>query len=268
MNTCNQKAPVCGAEPVRAAGATGSRSAGATTGFTMIEVALALGIIGFALVAIIGVLPSGMKVQRENREDTIVNQDASYLMEAIRSGAQGLDDLTNYVESITIKRGAQITIYTNNWVNPQGGVPLTSGLQIVSLLSTPKLERLPNGNYQFNSVTARLRAISGSAIEKGRGMTDFAFRYQLTAEVMPVTNAPPFVNLSMPELVRSVDLAQNLYDVRLQLRWPLFQTGNTWKVGRYRRIVRSLVSGELLPIYTNSLPYRYLFQPNTYTSYY
>src|SRR5690348_14533076 len=57
-------------------------------GFTMVEIALSLGIIAFALVAIIGVMPSGMKVQRENREDTIVNQDASYLLEAIRSGSK------------------------------------------------------------------------------------------------------------------------------------------------------------------------------------
>ena len=36
--------------------------------FTMVEIALALAIIGFALVAIIGVLPFGLNVQRQNRE--------------------------------------------------------------------------------------------------------------------------------------------------------------------------------------------------------
>ena len=45
--------------------------------FTMIEIALSLAIIGFALVAIIGALPKGMNVQRENREETIINQDAA-----------------------------------------------------------------------------------------------------------------------------------------------------------------------------------------------
>ena len=44
--------------------------------FTMIEIAISLAIIGFALVAILGVLPIGMSVQRENREETIINQDA------------------------------------------------------------------------------------------------------------------------------------------------------------------------------------------------
>jgi type II secretory pathway pseudopilin PulG len=67
----------------------------------MIEIAISLAVIGFALVAIIGVLPLGMEVQKENREETIINQDATMFMEAIRNGAQGMDDLTNYVYAIT-----------------------------------------------------------------------------------------------------------------------------------------------------------------------
>jgi prepilin-type N-terminal cleavage/methylation domain-containing protein len=73
--------------------------------FTLIEVAISLAVIGVALVAIIGVLPLGMNVQRENREGTIINQDATVFLEAISKGARGLDDLTNYVFAIT-----------NNWV--------------------------------------------------------------------------------------------------------------------------------------------------------
>src|ERR1041385_8247392 len=69
--------------------------------FTMIEIALCLAIIGFALVAIIGVLPAGLNVQKENREETIINQDATVWMDAIRNGAQGYNDLTNYVTGVT-----------------------------------------------------------------------------------------------------------------------------------------------------------------------
>src|SRR5687767_7500284 len=43
--------------------------------FTMVEIALCLGIIGFALVAIIGVLPLGLNTQKDNRADTIINKD-------------------------------------------------------------------------------------------------------------------------------------------------------------------------------------------------
>ena len=45
----------------------------------MIEIALCLAIIGFALVAIIAVLPRGLSVQQENREETIIGKDAADL---------------------------------------------------------------------------------------------------------------------------------------------------------------------------------------------
>ena len=47
----------------------------------MVEIAICLAIIGIALVAIIGVLPIGMNTQRDNREETIINQDATVLIE-------------------------------------------------------------------------------------------------------------------------------------------------------------------------------------------
>ena len=78
-----------------------SRSQIRCAGFTIIEIALCLAIIGFALVAIIGVLPIGLNVQKDNREETIINQDAAVWMDAIRNGAHGYDDLTNYVVAIT-----------------------------------------------------------------------------------------------------------------------------------------------------------------------
>jgi hypothetical protein len=243
----------------------------------MIEVALSLGILAFALVAIVGVLPSGLKVQRENRESTMLNHGLSYLLEAIRSGATGVDILTNYVESITIRRANQTTIYTNNWRQPGTYIPLSNAQHIVSLLTTPKWERLPNGTFRSNNVTARVRAISGNALEKSTNNLDFAMRYQVTCEVTPfvndvLTNAallPPQIIANLNgDLLRSVNMAQNLYEVRLVVQWPLFQKGATWGVGRYRKTARALVSAELTPTYTNSLPYLYLFQPNTFTSAY
>src|SRR5450756_204594 len=72
-----------------------------TAAFTMVEIAICLAIIGFALVAIIGVLPLGMNTQRDNREETIINQDATVLIEAVRNGTHGANDLTNYVYAIT-----------------------------------------------------------------------------------------------------------------------------------------------------------------------
>src|SRR6478672_1143855 len=73
-----------------------------TAAFTMVEIAIAVAIIAFALVAIIGILPAGLQVQKDNRQDTLIGQDGSYFMEAIRNGAAGADELATYVENITV----------------------------------------------------------------------------------------------------------------------------------------------------------------------
>ena len=239
----------------------------------MVEVAIALGIIAFALVAIIGVLPAGMKVQRENREDTIVNQDGAYLLEAIRSGSKGVDELTNFVEMITVRRGAQVVTLTNTTGSTGGALRLTNAQHIVSLLSTPRYERLNNGTVRQTSVSAIMRAISGSALDKSRNFQDFAFRYEVTTEVTPFARDFFTTNLTLQsamqlgnKALQDINLYQNLYDVRVTIRWPVLPRRGSYDVGRYRRTFRTLVSGELSPIYTNSTPVLYLFEPHNFTS--
>jgi type II secretory pathway pseudopilin PulG len=127
----------------------------------MIEIAISLAVIGFALVAIIGIMPTAMQVQKDNRQETIINQDASVLMEAIRNGALGLDDLTNYVYAITNVSttyplsGAPSTIaygytYTNSAIgnNPMNPpFPIITGARIVGLLGTPRyIDATTQGN--------------------------------------------------------------------------------------------------------------------------
>ena len=80
----------------------------------MIEIAISLAVIGVALVAIIGVLPIGMNVQKDNREETDIDQDATTFSEAIRGGASSPfgADLTNYVYAIT---NSQTVSNNNRW---------------------------------------------------------------------------------------------------------------------------------------------------------
>ena len=217
----------------------------------MVEIAIALGILAFALVAIIGVLPAGMKVQKENRDETVINQDGLFFLEAIRSGSKGLfdlpyyvDDLTNYVESVTVDYGRDRVVYTNN---PTAGANrLTNGLHILGLLSMPRIERLSDGSYRSNSVVARVRAISGVAVDQSPVNNELAFRYLLQSEVTPFAQRPPGLTPSSLEEVRVAEnLYNNLHDVRLTLRWPLYQRGNEWQTGRGRKTFRTLISGEL-----------------------
>jgi type II secretory pathway pseudopilin PulG len=135
-----------------------------------VEIAISLAVIGIALVAIIGVLPLGMNVQRDNREATIINQDATVFIEAISKGARGLDDLTNYVYAITnywtlfnssgVAIRSNYNAYTYGKVYVTSGVypsapyssqPITNGATIVGLMSTPELVadayNFPETNY-------------------------------------------------------------------------------------------------------------------------
>jgi hypothetical protein len=232
-----------------------------SAGFTMIEIALALGVIAFSLIAIIGVLPTGMRVQRDNREETIINQDAIYLMDAIRSGARGLDDLTNYVEVITIKSGSFLTTYLSPYSPPSFGFgpspfpPLNNGSNIVGLLSTPQY-------YQggTNHVTAYMRAISGNASEKppqtDASIRDLAFAYRLTAELTPY--AAGDAAFTGTNLVAN-NLQKSLYELRLTFRWPLFPNGS---IGNGKLTFRTLASGNVQTLV--GTPNLFFVQPSTF----
>ena len=59
---------------------------GGTAAFTMIEIALCIAVVAIAMVAIIGVLPAGLNVQKQNREESLLTQDAELLLNALRGG--------------------------------------------------------------------------------------------------------------------------------------------------------------------------------------
>lgn len=217
--------------------------------FTLVEIALCIAIIGFALVAIIGVLPAGLNVQRENREETIIVQEANYFMDAIRNGARGLNDLTNYVESITNIRTLylpdNVTIapnypqvraytYTDVRINgAQGNLAdvLTNGAHIIGLMSTPKYEYFyPDPSvaihqgFASNYVIAYVRALSGSAVEKppqsSATVVDLSFRYRMICELNPYSGwNSNWVNFNATGLTLD----------------EYFTRSNTWRMARMRQ---------------------------------
>jgi type II secretory pathway pseudopilin PulG len=240
----------------------------ALAAFTLIEIAICLAIIGFALVVIIGVLPTGMDTQRDLREQTIINQDATVLLEAIRSGARGADDLTNYVYAIA--NLGNNSIYLNpslaSQMNfsaaisfpgvTQSPLQLTNGANIIGLLSTPEFVDT-NGNptsqfYNYsasNHIIACVRSISGSAAEKppqDNGlMVGDAFGYRVYC-VNAVNPSPP--------------LANYLHELRLTFLWPQLPNGN---VGNYHQTFRVSVAGQLSYQPTNGLNL-YFYQPQSF----
>jgi|ERR1051325_164586 type II secretory pathway pseudopilin PulG len=151
----------------------GSFSVAGKAGFTMVEIAISLGVIAFALIAIIGILPIGLQTHRDVREETIVNQDARLLLEAIKSGGRDLaSDIGSYVVS-------------TDRVSVASGVPTTN---LIQLLTDPG----PHTNV--------LNSITGAIVNRGN---DLGFHYQL---VSSVTEAIEFANTPLSNQVFEVRL--------------------------------------------------------------
>jgi type II secretory pathway pseudopilin PulG len=236
----------------------------AQSAFTMVEIALSLAVIGIALVSIIGVLPIGMNVQRDNREETIIDQDATVFIEAIRSGAVSpyATDLTNYVYAITNYQ----TLYNNNGI-PETTTPtlygytlttpyyaLTNNARIIGLLSTPEYtdssfnptNNLFNGGYS-NHVVAYVHSISGDAVEKppqdNSLIQQDSFGYEISCGNVPVQVDTNSLNTNSPNYSYNQQLTANLHEMRLTFLWPLLPSGNT---GPGRHTFRSMVGGQIM----------------------
>ena len=220
----------------------------ATAGFTMVEIAIALGVIAFALVAIIGILPTGLEVQRDNRSETIINQDATFWMDAIRSGAQGLDDLTNWVDEIYTPEDAASFRFGNGGI---AGGRFSSGADIIALLTTSL-------RFFDTNVQAIVTAFSGAAAEKdlNKGNRELSFKYRLSVSI---TNAAPLVvgfDELNPETPPRPKPLQTLYELRLTLSYPYTGKGSEPRQKSYR----ATVSRKLLISQVGGREY-YLFTP-------
>jgi prepilin-type N-terminal cleavage/methylation domain-containing protein len=267
-----------------------SCSPAAQSGFTMIEIAISLAIIGIALVAIIGVLPLGMNVQRANREITVINQDANVFLQAIAGGVHGLDDLTNYVYAI-VNTGSNPSGYINPTLAGQvnfskanfPSVPagqwysiLTNGANIVGLMSTPEYvdsvsanlaTNLFTQNYNSNHVVACVRSLSGSAAEKPPQDNSILIGDSLGYRILCV-NAPVMVDTNLynpvlypngpPAYIRQQ--AANLHELRLTFLWPTRPNGS---VGNGRQTFRIMVPGQILHNYGSAF---YFYQSQSFTN--
>jgi len=266
--------------------------------FTLVEIAISLAVIAYALVAIIGVLPRGMKVQQDNREETIINQDATVLANAMRGGIPtnavreailtgAYDELTNAVTMIEIhwqefkvtpgltNTGASGTdryTYTESTDSLYTAVPkdsfgITNGTRIIGLLSTPKYlpEDVAHATAFFsNHVVAYVRAFSGPSTEKfpqdNRDVRQDAFSYRLICE----NQLLPTPDYELNSTYRK-NLTSNLRELRLNFRWPLLASGRV-PDGGSRQIFRFQVGGQLGATADPFVPTRplWFFQPTAF----
>ena len=258
--------------------------------FTLVEIAICLGIIGVALVAIIGILPIGMHTQRDSREETIVGQDASVLFEAVRSGSRGADDLTNYVYAI-VNTGTNSIGYTNSlatrvgfktsWFAPKVDPGnwhnvLTNGANIIGLMSTPEFidgryDPTNNPSPAFsasNHIVAYVSAMSGVVSEKPPQDNDIlrqdAFGYRVYCVNAPVAVDTNNFSYATNNFVRiyADKLARNQHELRMTFLWPLLPSGNT---GNGRQTFRATIAGQLVHVFTNGVDF-YYYQSQSFTN--
>lgn len=253
------------------------RASRRTAAFTMVEIALSLAIIGFALVAIIGALTTAMPIQRTNREQTIINQDATVFIQAIRDGARGADDLTNYVYAITnywtvypgMSRGVNGYTYTSSSTSPS--LPINSGARIIGLLSTPQytdpvtyvpLGSIAGGSYVSNHVVAYVHSLSGPAVEKPPQANDSIIREDSFSYRILCINAPlAATDTNLLDSGYEMNLLANLREVQLAFLWPQLPNGG---LGPWHQTFRTMVAGQLATTITNNQAL-YFYQPQIFT---
>ncbi len=201
----------------------------------MVEIAISLAVVAFALVAIIGVLPRGLNAQRDNRTESTINLDAQYWMDALRSSSQGADELTNYVKAIHINDNGTDVTFT---FGSPGATTFSNGRDIVGLVSNPE----PSANIRVDTV-----AINGSAVEKTGPDSEVAFGYRMyvrieAAKNVALTNAV-VSETSLAENQQALKyLMREIYSIRLEFAWPLVNG----RPGNGRQTYRNVVQGWLL----------------------
>ncbi|MEN9572387.1 MAG: hypothetical protein RL514_242 [Verrucomicrobiota bacterium] len=197
--------------------------------FTMVEVALSLAIVAFALVAIIGVMPVGLNVQRDNREDTIMSQEASLLIGAIRAG-NASSNLTSVRDSFQAFTNVSIPLSGSNFTTAD----------VVSRLCIPPWDAV-NTVAANGPIGAHFRSMSGNLADNVSG-TAVGFSYVVFSEVNNYAGDPNNV-------AHNYYLTNNLYEVKLTFRWPVYEaTAGQFPVnyGNGRLVLRTLVSGQLV----------------------
>lgn len=256
--------------------------------FTLVEIVLSLAIVAIALVAIIGVLPIGLRVQSDNQEESIISADAAIWMEAFRNGAQGasyFDPNPNKLENpppvplfniheIKVQRVVRRlstdqvltddTIYLDEFQRDN---------ELIGLLSRPKYQFDRAADVYTNWIVyADVRALNGNMADLAADM-DFAFKYRLSPELVPLLGVSPnhlqttdasgaFVPLPI--------LETNLFELRLNFQWPLVvgQGGGYQAQTRFEKSLtfRTIISGQqLILAHPDTSELLYFVQPRQYS---
>jgi len=223
-------------------------------GFTLPEVTIALAIVAFGLVAVLGILPIGVTVTRDNKDDTLIKNDAEYWMNAIRGGRLALEAL-NHAEWVELRVNGQVyraeyaPLLYDPWpddpkvwprFDSADGLPpvayrgsmkqATWRSDVIGWLSMPDLltdgttiekyaKIRPFGNTMLDRQFGRKGVnTDGEVVYRNEG-GDLTFSYLLQSNVRMV--------------------GPNFWEIKLTLKWPVVEEGptaDTVKTGAGKRV--------------------------------
>ena len=172
--------------------------------------------------------------------------------------------------------GANGYTYTSSYIynSTTPFFPITNGLHIIGLLSTPEftdlgfnpINNLLNGGYS-NHVVAYVHSLSGPAVEKPPQPNDSiiredSFGYRVLCVNAPVAVDTNIFNLLPAQQLYTKQLAANLHELRLTFLWPQLPNG---KVGPGRQTFRTMVAGQIAQTYTNG-QWLYFYQSQSFVN--
>ena len=210
----------------------------ARAAFTLAEVALALAVVAFGLVAVLGVLPVGLNVQRDNREETLIKNDAEYWMNAIRGGRLALDSL-NHVEWVEVET-ATGSLYRAEYAalqfdgaptNASAGWPMFNGNQMPPITYRGSLKQstwrgdvigwlsVPNGMARKR---AKVRPVGSTLLHRKFGEKTVG----QDGKVM-YRNAGGEQTFSYLLESSVQQVAPGFWEIKLTMQWPILEEGAT-----------------------------------------
>jgi uncharacterized protein (TIGR02598 family) len=117
-------------------------------GFSLVEVVVAIGIVAFAMLAVVGLLPTGLKIARNSAEQAQAANLVAALAESVR-GATATNG-TNYVNSYAgqnlsyVIGGSANTLQISN-LTLEGRVDNNAGRLVAAVTITPPANAATNG---------------------------------------------------------------------------------------------------------------------------
>ena len=209
-------------------------------GFSIAEVMLAIGVVAFGLVAVLGVLPAGLTVQKDNREETIIRYDAQYWMTALRAGMQPTDALhqVEWVE-LQVDDGAGPVVYRAHRPRLGGDGAGPEWRDLPSLFRGHLKQAswptdvigwmsIPDNGTAIGSVkkTARVRAMNGQLFDRIYGRKVLvATRQEFVSEGSTAFHPLPGGEFAFSYLLEThiaPDPANvNLWRITLTFKWPV-----------------------------------------------